>query len=91
MSDPATGQNVSFNVTSSMLLKSGPGRLMKVFVIAKGTTTGTAHDAVSIATSDITNEIIFIADSGIMDIQVPFVKGLVIKPGTNAVYSVLWS
>lgn len=91
MADPATGQTLTYNITSSVVLKTIPGRLLKIFVIAKGSTSGSSHDSNTLGGATIANQICFIADSGIMDIQVPFLSGLVIKVGTGAIYSVLWS
>ena len=76
------GANDFFNITAASVIKSGPGRIVKVSVIVAGSANGTVYDAS--LTTDTSRPIAIIDMSvGIQDVGLPVQYGIMIVPGSG--------
>lgn len=78
------GQYSSTEITSTTLLYSGAGYLVKVSILQAGTTTGFIYDYNSAAVAVTGRRILAVPNSlGIVNAGLAFTSGLVIVPGTG--------
>lgn len=79
-------------ISTSMLIKKGPGRICRVAVTTAGTTVGSVYDAASVSLAVAAELICTIPNTvGIMEIKIPVEDGIVIVPGTGQVMTVSYS
>ena len=85
------GVKTYLGLTDDSLVYIGSGRLVNVIVTA-GTAGGTIHDASTVAGANASNVIFIIpTTTGITQINVPFVDGLVVNPGTSVTVGLTYS
>lgn len=78
------GTNTYLGVTDNSLISTGSGRLVNVLVTAAAAG-GTIHDAATVAGANTTNIIYPIPNQvGIVQVNVPFFNGLVVKPAATS-------
>lgn len=101
--DPATGNQIfsqgtltAYNVTPGTPLQIGPaqGRVVRVSVIASGSTIGGLYDASGVAATGVGSQIApvasgFPATNPIM-VDWPFYNGLTVVPGSGSVLAVCY-
>lgn len=84
------GIQVANGITTTTLVTTKPGRLKKVSVVVAGSAAGVSYDSNS--TAALANPICaLLATAGVYDIDIPFVNGLVIVPGTGQTVTVSYS
>ena len=94
-----SGTQIVKNITTSTLIKTGPGRIGSVVVVVSGTTDGAIHDAINLAAVSAATKIwnINLAATGSNNtsipaaINLPFADGLVVVPGTGMTVLVSYS
>jgi hypothetical protein len=92
----ASGLSRSLNATgAAVLIKSGAGRLCRVFVDAPGSTAAAFHDAATVGGASAAN-LIFVVPSGapagsVYCLDAPFASGLVAIPGSSGVLAIVWT
>ena len=76
-----------WKLTTATVVKSSPGRIERISLIATGSATGTVYDAVS--TTDTTRPIYTITNgaTGIQIVDLPCQYGIVVAPGTGQTVS----
>ncbi len=78
------------NITSTVLVKNGAGRLATVSIISGGSANGAIYDSNS--TSAVTDPIFTIPNTpGVIFVNLPVSLGILVVPGTNQVVSVGFS
>lgn len=78
------------DLTASTLVKTGEGRVAYISVTVAGTTVGKAYD--SITTGTTSNALCAIPNTiGVFQVNLPFVTGLVVTPGTGQTVTVSYS
>ncbi len=80
-------------LTSTTLVKTGPGRLVNVSIIV-GAAAGVAYDTNSVTSIATGNRIFIIptsATNGIINVNLPFSNGLVVNPGAGQTIAVSYS
>ena len=86
------GTTAVLGVSVPLLVTSGSGRLVNVYVITAGSTSGTIHDASSVAGATTGNTLFSIpTTTGITQVNSPYSAGLVIQPGTGQVINITYS
>jgi hypothetical protein len=91
IADAANAAATTENITSSTLVKSGPGRVFTVTTVVSGSTATTANDAATTGAAAASNQIGTVAANSTVPVLfggVPFSNGLVIVPGTGATVAV---
>jgi hypothetical protein len=83
MLDQTDGKQVAFGVTGTVLIKAGMGRVVKVSVLTAAALA--LHDCATTGEASAANQIaaIPIAQVGVLDINLPFQKGLVAVAGAG--------
>jgi hypothetical protein len=85
------GNRTAVGITDDSLIYTGAGRLVNVAVTA-GTAGGTVHDAASVADATSANTIFVLpTTTGLTQINMPFLDGLVINPGASVTVAVTYS
>ena len=86
------GTDTFLGISDASLVSDGSGRLVNLIVSVAGSGAGTIHDAASVADADTSNVISIIpTTTGVGQINVPFVNGLVVKPGTGQTVGITYS
>lgn len=86
---PEEGVNATLNITAATVVKSGPGRLMRVSVITAGSAVGKAYDTNATGSVDASNQIGTIPNTvGTYVFNWPCFDGITIVPGTSQVLAV---
>ena len=84
------GVAIAPNLSATTLVSSKAGRLARVSVLAGGSTNGTIYDSTS--TTSPTRPIFKIpTTTGIIDVNLPVVNGIVVSPGTGQVVTISYS
>lgn len=79
-----------YDLTSSTLVKTGEGRVAYISVIVAGTTVGKAYDSVTTGTT--ANALCAIPNTiGVFQVNMPFLTGSVVTPGTGQTVTVNYS
>ena len=79
----------TYNITSSTLVKLGPGRAYTISVIVAGTTVGTINDCATTGAAAVGNQIGVAPNAvGLLYPDWPFATGLVVVPGTGQTLAV---
>lgn len=85
------GDNTYIGISSDSLIVAGTGRLVVVSVV-QAASGGIIHDCASVAEASVSNAICAIPDAtGIMPVNFPFLKGLVVIPAASSVVSVSYT
>ena len=85
-----SGSKSRADVSSTMLVQAGQGRLVRVIVTTAGTTAGSVYDASSASVT--TSKIATIPNTvGVIELSAPINNGIVVAPGTGQVISVTYS
>jgi hypothetical protein len=82
------GAVTSLNVTSTAVIKSGSGRIVKLIVNTLGSGSPAVYDGASTSGNTAANLIYSITTTGVIDLDFPVASGIVIAPGTSGVISV---
>jgi hypothetical protein len=84
--------NVSLSVTADTLIVTGKGRLLSFSVLSAGSGDGAIYNYNSITTPPASSQVICIPQTvGYYSVNIPFVAGLVLSPGTGQNVSVTYS
>lgn len=85
------GSTMYLNITSSTLIKTGPGRIATVVVVTTGSA-GSIYDSATTAGVSSANKIYAISTTeGAYVVNLPFANGLVVSPGASMVVAVSYS
>lgn len=85
----AGGVSTALNVIAATVVKTGAGRVCRIFVNTAGSAAGTVSDVATTGGVAAANLIANIpATAGVITLDAPFSTGLVITPGTGQVLSV---
>lgn len=84
------GQNLMSDVDSTVLVKSGQGRIARVSVVTAGSSTGSIYDANS-ATATTDKVWTIPTTIGITEINLPVNNGIVVAPGSGQVVAISYS
>jgi hypothetical protein len=86
------GNNTTSTSTSSTLLYTGSGILVKMSVITAGDTAGTIYDSASESAPPAGSELVTIPTTiGVYPINIKFTNGISVSPGTNQKVLVTYS
>lgn len=84
------GQNLMSDVDSTVLVKSGQGRIARVSVVTAGSSTGSIYDANS-ATATTGKVWTIPTTIGVTEINLPVNNGIVVAPGSGQVVAISYS
>ena len=88
----SVGTQAALNATTPVLVTTGSGRLVNVYVNTAGSSAGTIHDASSVATASAANVLFSVPNTvGVTVVSIPYSAGLVIQPGTGQVINITYS
>lgn len=90
--DQSDGKQVAFNVTGSAVIKTGSGRIVKVSILTAGVALA-IHDVATVVAASAANQLANIpatAVAGVVDINLPFLAGLVVVAGAG-VYAISYN
>lgn len=86
------GTTAVLGASVPLLVNTGSGRLVNVYVITAGSAAGSIHDAGSVAGAVAGNTLFTIpTTTGITQVNIPYSNGLVILPGTGQVINITYS
>ena len=89
------GARAALNVTTTTLIKSGPGTLFRVVVVTPPTVVGGIYDSATTGGISATNQIAPIATAltadTVLELLWPCENGIVVNPGTGGVVSVSYT
>lgn len=88
----ALGTTTKAAISAATTISGQPGRLVKIIVTTAGSVTGTANDAISVSNASASNVVFTIPNTtGVYEINIPVMYGLVVTPGTGQVVTVTYS
>jgi len=87
-----SGKLTKTAISATALVSQGAGRIVRVAVLADGTTMGSLYDASTAAGASATNLAAKIPlVRGIYEINIPVANGIVVTPGTSQIITVVYS
>lgn len=88
----SVGTTAALGISVPILIASGSGRLVNVYVITAGSTAGSINDAASVAAATTGNTLFSVPNTvGITQVNIPYSSGLVVQPGTGQVINITYS
>lgn len=89
--DPATGITTSFAIQSGITLKTTPGFVVSIRTVVGGSGIGGVYDTNAVGSISVKNQLVSIPATGDLGaINLPFVMGLTVVPGTGQILTVAW-
>lgn len=89
LSVDTSGSGSTMNITAATVVKAGPGRLVRLNVIAAGAAAGAIYDAASTSGNTAANQTFAIPNAiGTYYLDWPHLTGIVITPGSGQTISV---
>lgn len=93
--DLGGGANSTLNISSSTVIKAAPGVLATISLITAGSTATQFYDTTTVGSVANTNSV-FLAPAAMVagtvtTLNFPMLNGIVVVPGTSAVWAVSWT
>lgn len=83
------GASATLNISAATVVKATPGRLVRINVVAAGSTAGTANDCATTGAAATGNQIASLPNAvGPIELKWPCATGIVVVPGTGQTLAV---